>query len=41
MTNKNTEIIRLFKKNIFKIITSKKFDTFNKIFISEKISNNT
>lgn len=46
MTSKNTKIIKLLKKDIFKVIIFEKFIIFDKIFISnkfiipEKISNN-
>lgn len=41
LTNKNIEITRLFKKDIFKIIIFKKFVTFDKVVILEKIPSNT
>ena len=40
LTNKNIKIIRLFKKDIFKVVTFKKFVRYNKVVIFEEISSN-
>lgn len=37
LTNKNTKITKLFEKDIFKIVTLRKFIIFNKVFIFDKL----
>lgn len=40
MTDKNTKIIRLFEKNVSKVIIPKKFVILNKVVNPKKILNN-
>lgn len=41
LTNKNTEIIKLFEKNVSKVISLKKFVISNEVAIPKEILSNT